>query len=111
MANEYDYLPRIGSQDYADLCENQYKPQEVTQPNKEPKIIGQYPYKVIAHVDKPSGYQGTLYERVPTGEMIIVHRGTEFDRQISEDALYTDGSMAINRYRPSFGISSGLRYV
>jgi len=54
-------------------------------------------YRILAHSDRPSGYQGTVYQRVDTGEIVVSHRGTEFDRQKADDLLKTDGGMVIRR--------------
>lgn len=54
-------------------------------------------YVVLAHVDKPSGYQGTIYQRESTGEIVVAHRGTEFGREPLKDGLLTDGGMVIAR--------------
>lgn len=59
--------------------------------------IGGIKYKVIAHSDRPSGYQGTIYQRVDSGEFIVAHRGTEFDRQKLNDLVKTDGGMVVTR--------------
>lgn len=59
--------------------------------------IGGLQYKVLAHVDKSSGYQGTVYQRVDTGEIIVSHRGTEFDRERMKDLVKTDGGMVVSR--------------
>lgn len=63
---------------------------------KQTQIDG-HQYKVLAHVDKPSGYQGTVYQRVDTGEIVVAHRGTEFDRQKLQDLVKTDGGMVLAR--------------
>jgi hypothetical protein len=52
---------------------------------------------VLEHYDNPeTGYQGTLYQRVDTGEIVIAHRGTEFGREAKQDGL-ADGSMVMAR--------------
>ncbi|QDH71912.1 hypothetical protein FKV23_15490 [Lysobacter alkalisoli] len=54
-------------------------------------------YKVVDHVDNPrNGYQGTIYQRVDTGEIVVAHRGTEFDREALRDGL-TDAGMVLTR--------------
>ena len=63
---------------------------------KQTEIDG-HQYKVLAHVDKPSGYQGTVYQRVDTGEIVVAHRGTEGDRQKLHDLVKTDGGMVLSR--------------
>ena len=53
----------------------------------EPFDLEAVTYKVLEYMDKPSGYQGAIYQRVDTGEIVAVHRGTEFDREpIVDDA-------------------------
>jgi len=48
-------------------------------------------YKVIAHSDTRSGYQGTVYQNTLTKEFIVAHRGTEFDRQPGLDGAVDFG--------------------
>lgn len=43
--------------------------------------------------DGPVGYQGTIYQRKDTGGIVVAHRGTEFDRQLVADGVFTDGGM------------------
>ena len=38
-------------------------------------------YEVLACRDSGSGYQGIVYLNINTKEVIVAHRGTEFDRQ------------------------------
>jgi hypothetical protein len=53
---------------------------------------------VRAHVDNPkTGYQGTIYQRLDTGELVVAHRGTEFDREAFKDGALADGGMVLNR--------------
>lgn len=52
-------------------------------------------YRILAQENQPSGYQGTLYQRKDTGEMIVAHRGTEFDRQLVKDGVLADGGMVV----------------
>lgn len=54
-------------------------------------------YRILAHADKPSGYQGTIYQRADTGEIVVAHRGTEFGREAFKDGLMTDGGMVVAR--------------
>lgn len=82
----------LNSQQYAALADDSYHAREK---DKE-YVIGGVEYKVLKHVDKPSGYQGTIYQRVDTGEIVVAHRGTEFDREMLKDGL-TDARMATNR--------------
>jgi hypothetical protein len=70
----------ISSLHYADLCDYGYK-----EPKRDPDNPGQYlpekidgiDYEPLACKNNPAaGYQGTVYQRVDTGEIIVVHRGT-----------------------------------
>ena len=40
-----------------------------------------------------SGYQGTLYRNASSGELVVAHRGTEFDRELVKDGLLADAGM------------------
>ncbi|TAA43545.1 XVIPCD domain-containing protein [Pseudoxanthomonas winnipegensis] len=52
-------------------------------------------YEIVDQVSKPSGYQGTLYRNKDTGEFVVAHRGTEFDRQLVKDGIVADGGMVL----------------
>ena len=55
-------------------------------------------YAVLRHVDNPrTGYQGTVYQQVDTGAIIVAHRGTEFNREPVRDGL-ADAGMATARH-------------
>lgn len=85
------------SQDYADLALDAYKARAVTA-GDERVTIGQHEYRVLDHQDNPkTGYQGTIYQRVDTDEIIVAHRGTEFDREAYKDGVLADGGMVFNR--------------
>jgi|GEM_PF-5408000 hypothetical protein len=43
--------------------------------------VGGTKYEVLACRDSGSGYQGIVYLNINTKEVIVAHRGTEFDRQ------------------------------
>ncbi|WP_223621404.1 lipase [Lysobacter sp. ESA13C] len=83
----------IGSQQYADLASDSYR-----DPTKGKKdvVIGGVSYEILGHSDTKSGYQGTIYQRKDTGEIVVAHRGTEFDREMVKDGL-ADARMATNR--------------
>lgn len=38
-------------------------------------------YEVLATRNSSTGYQGTVYRNIESKEIIVAHRGTEFDRQ------------------------------
>ncbi|MGH6752359.1 MAG: hypothetical protein ACREDP_09350, partial [Bradyrhizobium sp.] len=69
-------------------------------------------YKVLEHASNPlNGYQGTIYQRVDTGEIIVAHRGTEPDQglgQILKDGVLTDGAMVLARVNPQAQDAVGL---
>lgn len=60
--------------------------------------IGGVPCRHLDYIDRPSGYQGVIYERADTGEMVVVHRGSEFDRQPLLDGVLADGGMVATRH-------------
>ncbi|WP_454832833.1 XVIPCD domain-containing protein [Pseudoxanthomonas wuyuanensis] len=97
----------LTSQQYAYLADDAYKPYP---PGPQPEgkeqnvVLGGITYKVLEHASNPfNGYQGTIYQRVDTGEIIVAHRGTEPDQglgQILRDGALTDGAMATARINP-----------
>ncbi|MCF7221659.1 hypothetical protein [Marilutibacter chinensis] len=53
---------------------------------------------MLDFVDNPdNGYQGTIYQRMDSGELIVAHRGTEFERERWQDLIKTDGAMVVGR--------------
>ncbi|WP_372483834.1 XVIPCD domain-containing protein [Stenotrophomonas sepilia] len=88
----------ITSQDYAALSDDAYKDRAVGRraPGQEEKVIlNGHEYKILEHVDnRLNGYQGTVYQRVDSKEIVIAHRGTE---QIGRDGILTDGGMVVAR--------------
>lgn len=52
-------------------------------------------YRILEHVDRASGYQGVLYQRVDTGELVVAHRGTEFGREAFKDGVIADAGMVV----------------
>ena len=54
--------------------------------------------QVLHVVDNPqTGYQGAVYRNTTTGEYLVAHRGTEFDREWRQDGLIADGGMVAAR--------------
>ncbi|TKA17079.1 DUF6792 domain-containing protein [Xanthomonas euvesicatoria] len=88
----------ITSQQYAALSGDVYKPPGETGSNSTPENIGGISYRRIEYVDSPSGYQGIIYQRIDTNEIIVAHRGTEPERQPKEDVVYADGGMLAVRH-------------
>ncbi len=92
-------MSRPTSQQYAELANDAYQ-------NRAPGTqvtVGGVTYEVREHVNNSgrgqSGYAGTIYQRTDTGEMVVAHRGTEFqaNRNGLQDLLLTDASMVANR--------------
>ena len=89
----------LGSQDYAALSNDAYRDLKVGRraPGQEEHVsLNGHDYKVLEHVsNRFNGYQGTIYQRVDTQEIVVSHRGTE---QIARDGLLADGGMVVARY-------------
>lgn len=97
----------LSHQQYADLSGDSYKNYKtgVRAPaEKDLVTINGVGYNILEHYSNPrNGYQGTIYQRVDTGEIVVAHRGTEVDKGVKaivQDAVYTDGSMALSRVNP-----------
>ncbi|MBV6815385.1 lipase [Xanthomonas campestris pv. passiflorae] len=90
----------INSQQYAALARDVYDgPRETGQ--RSPVVdIGGVPYQRLVYVDRPSGYQGIIYQRKDTGEIVVAHRGIEPDRELFKDGVYADGLMVSTRHNP-----------
>ncbi|KGE52725.1 lipase family protein [Xanthomonas axonopodis] len=85
-------------QQYAFLARDVYdKPQETGENSKHVEIGGAW-YKRLEYIDSPSGYQGIIYRKIDTGEIVVAHRGSEFDRQPGQDGLLADGGMVVTRH-------------
>lgn len=91
----------VGSQQYADLARDAYRGDPTgsySRSDARPETIGGVAYLIRAHVDNPrTGYQGTMYQRVDTGEIVVAHRGTEFDREAFTDGVLADAGMVLSR--------------
>ncbi|MGS5089894.1 XVIPCD domain-containing protein [Hydrogenophaga sp. A37] len=91
----------IGSQQYADLARDAYRGHPTgsySRSDARPETIGGIAYLIRAHADNPrTGYQGTIYQRVDTGEIVVAHRGTEFDREAYKDGVLADAGMVLSR--------------
>ncbi|MDV3470275.1 lipase, partial [Stenotrophomonas sp. C3(2023)] len=89
----------IRSPQYAGLSDNAYENRRVgvrEGGDREQVVAGGVVFEVREHVDnKLTGYQGTIYERVDTGEIVIAHRGTE----AAKDGI-ADASMVSSRFNP-----------
>ncbi|WP_434777276.1 lipase family protein [Neisseria sp. Ec49-e6-T10] len=68
----------ISEKQYADLASHSYNPAK----KDDIHTINGIEYAVLAHSsDKTTDYQGTIYQRVDTGEIIVAHRGTEGNKK------------------------------
>src|SRR3546814_1617952 len=93
----------LSSQQYANLADHGYGRDQQGNTvelgglvDKVIKIEG-IEYKILAHTDKPSGYQGTIYQRADTDQIVVAHRGTEFDREPLRDGVFADGGMVFGQ--------------
>ena len=88
----------LTSQQYAGLANHAYENQPVGihPPNEDQGVpIEGITYRIREHVNNPrTGYQGTVYERVDTGDIVVAHRGTE---QVLQDGTLADGGMVLAR--------------
>src|SRR3546814_15179357 len=88
----------LSSQQYANLADHGYGRDQQGNTvelgglvDKVIKIEG-IEYKILAHTDKPSGYQGTIYQRADTDQIVVAHRCTEFDLAPISDGVFSDGA-------------------
>jgi hypothetical protein len=58
-------------------------------------VVDGVQYQILDQTSGRSGYQGTIYQRVDTKEIIVAHRGTEFDKQLVKDGIVADGGMVL----------------
>lgn len=99
----------LTSQEYAALAYDAYQKPDRVGPTSPIVDIGGIPCRRLDYVDKPSGYQGVIYERADTGEMVVVHRGSEFDRQPILDGALADGGMVATRHNAQ--VADAIEYT
>ena len=93
----------ITSQQYANLTQHAYgeehdgKEGQMRHLVNEKIILEGVTYKVLEYMDRTSGYQGAIYQRVDTGQIVVAHRGTEFGREFVRDGVLADGGMVATR--------------
>lgn len=90
----------LTTQEYANLADHAYKDIDQKDINEKKFDIGGIQYKVLAHYsDKDTDYQGTIYQQVDTGEIVVAHRGT----YSLEDAIIDYGMITreVNLQSPS----------
>lgn len=84
----------ISTDEYAALAADAYK----TYPREEWEngiTVDGVQFRIIDQTSSRSGYQGTIYQRVDSGELVLAHRGTEFDRELVKDGIVADGGMVL----------------
>ncbi|MEP6906557.1 MAG: hypothetical protein ABI858_01035 [Pseudoxanthomonas sp.] len=93
------------SQQYAGLADDSYSdkyPSRIFPPKDRPKFVyEEFKYWILEHYSNGvTGYQGTIYQRMDTGEIIVAHRGTEGDKKWQgwiKDGAVTDVAMVTSR--------------
>lgn len=82
---------------YARLANDSYEDRSKEMRDDRRVDIGGVTYKILAvENNRVTGYQGTAYQRVDTGEVVIAHRGTEGPKTDRQDA-WTDLRMVTGR--------------
>lgn len=85
----------IDTREHAILAEDSYEDRSEYIGKGSIKIQG-IVYEILdTKIDSITGYQGTIYRRVDTGEVIVAHRGSEFDRELLKDGILADGGMVL----------------
>lgn len=99
----------LTSRDYAALSDDAYTdrlPGRREAGKEESLMLNGNLYKVLEHASDPrTGYQGTVYQRVSTGHLIVAHRGTE---ELLRDGVMTDAAMLAARSNPQAGPAQSL---
>ena len=78
----------IDANEYARLSNDSYNDRSQEKNSNKTVPIGGIDYKILDVAnDLKTGYQGTAYQRMDTGEVVIAHRGTEPDaKDVKADA-------------------------
>lgn len=87
-------------QQYAGLAFDSYRTPNMADPKQREVEVEGVTYKILEHMDQPSGYQGTIYQRVDTGDIVVAHRGTELNngvKAIVQDVVLADAGMVTQR--------------
>lgn len=91
----------VPSQEFAGLANDAYADRRVgvrSVDEQEWFIVEGVVYEIREHVNNPrTGYQGTVYQRLDGGDIVVAHRGTE---QVWKDGVVADGAMVANRANP-----------
>ncbi|MGO1072455.1 XVIPCD domain-containing protein [Lysobacter sp. CA199] len=97
----------LPSRSYAALADDSYQ-NRVADPSKKERI-GDRDYMVLETKSHISGYQGTIYRDMKSGEIIVAHRGSEGGlNQVVQDWVGGNGNMVFNRTNPQIGPASAL---
>lgn len=94
----------MGSQQYAYLADHSYGRNEKGELVDLKSLVGKTAniggedYKVLHFADERSGYQGAIYQHMGSGDIVVAHRGTEFEREQWKDLIKTDGLMVTSRF-------------
>lgn len=89
----------IKSTDYALISQDSYIDRLQEKISNRWVSIGETTYQILdTENNRFNGYQGTAYQKLdannrPTGEVIIAHRGSEFEREPFKDGVIADGGM------------------
>jgi surfactin synthase thioesterase subunit len=84
----------ISTDEYAALAADAYKTYPRTAWENGITVDG-VQFRIIDQASTSSGYQGTIYQNVNSGELVLAHRGTEFDRELVKDGIAADGGMVL----------------
>jgi hypothetical protein len=91
----------VKTNEFALLAQDTYEDRTIYKDQNKIITIGDRKYRVLdTENDRLTGYQGTAYQKLdanghPTGEVIIAHRGSEFDRELLKDGFIADGGMVL----------------
>lgn len=90
---------KLASQKYANLVEHSYdRGGEMRDLVNKEIVLEGVKYKILRFTDNlETGYQGTVYQHLDSGDIVVAHRGTEFERQRWDDLIKTDGAMVLTR--------------
>ncbi|UZW60078.1 XVIPCD domain-containing protein [Lysobacter enzymogenes] len=88
----------IRSLHYAELSEAAYTLPDMMQDGTRKVLINDATYKLLEVAEnKSSGYQGAVFQKEDSGEIVVAHRGTEFKDEFIDDVLRADGGMVATR--------------
>lgn len=90
----------VSSQQYAHLAADAYRTPRLDNPDDMRVTFEGVDYAILEHMDRRTGYQGTIYQRPVDGQVIVAHRGTEADKgakALLQDGALADGGMVLSR--------------